>query len=156
MSKDSQKVSSIVNAVVNDAIETPMSVLIERTEKCSKDEILERYRATMSEMIKLQYRLREYSIVDWYKNELDDLRRNLHDVFEKNRDFFKAGSKGDNWLLLSNVNIERVNELEEFNDGENVYYFAYFSTQDKVNECIDNMRKKDTYKVLCVPLFKSV
>ena len=151
-----QKVSRIVNAVVNDAIETPMRVLVEKTKDTSKEKLMEQMNALTAEMIKTQYALRELATVEWYKNQLDDLRKNLHDVFERHREFFKEGSGGANWLAILSVAPGRVKGFHEFKaDDKGPYYFRYFKDSNDLNACIDLMRRRDTNKMLCVPIFKA-
>jgi hypothetical protein len=157
-----KKVNNLVNKVVNEAIETPIAILKERIKETPKEQLVEKIQATTTELIKLQYNLREYSIVEWYENELDDRRKHLHDVFERNREFFKAGANGDNWLAICNSTKTPANVkgFEEFNgtdaDNQGPYWFAYFKDPTSLNRVIDSMRKRDTNKLLCVPLFRSV
>ena len=155
------KVNKLVNKVVNEVIETPIAVLKEKIKETPREEIVDRIQAMTSELIRLQYSLREYSIVDWYDNELDDCRKKLHDVFERNRDFFKSGANGDNWLALCGTSKKPVNVkgFEEFlgtsGDNNGPYWFCYFKDAETLNKAIDMMRKRDTNKLLCVPLFKA-
>lgn len=159
MSATSAKVSNIVNKVVNEVIETPIAVLKEKVKDTTKEDILERIHAVTSELIRLQYSLREFSIVEWYDNELDDRRKHLHDVFEQKREFFKAGANGDNWLAITNAdkapaNINGFEKLEK-QDDQGPYYFAYFKDTDALNVALTKMRTRDKNKLLCVPLFKA-
>ena len=155
------KVNQLVNRVVNQVIETPIAVLQEKVKETPKEEIIERIQAVTAELIKLQYTLREYSIVEWYEKELDERRKHLHDVFERNRDFFKAGADGDNWLAICNTAKAPVNVkgFEKFlgteADDQGPYWFAYFKDQEDLNKVIDDMRRRDTNKLLCVPIYKA-
>lgn len=155
MSSTEQKVSSIVNAVVNDTIDTPIAVLKERYKDVDPEDVVSMLNATISEMIKLQYKLRELSIIEWY-DKLDDSRKHLHDVFERNREFFKAGAQSDNWLALS---YKSFNGYEQFNgleaDDKGPYHFKYFKNTEEMTDSMDRMRQRDVYKVLCTPLFKA-
>ena len=155
------KVNQLVNKVVNDVIETPIAVLKERIKETSKDEIVQRIQAVTAELIRLQYSLREYSIVEWYDNGLDDRRKGLHDVFERNREFFKSGADGDNWLALCGTPKPPANikGFEEFlgreEDDQGPYWFCYFKDAETLNRAIDKMRRRDTGKLLCVPIYKA-
>jgi hypothetical protein len=158
---DKQADGRLVNKIVNDVIETPIAELKKRVKETPREKLLERYQALAAEMLKLQYNLREYSIVDWYENELDDRRKHLHDVFERNREFFKAGAGTDNWLALCNTAKPPANVkgFEKFDgqavDDQGPYYFAFFKDQVSLNKVIDDMRRRDTNKLLCVPIFKA-
>lgn len=149
--------AELTEKVVRDTIETPIKVLIQQVKEQSKEELIEEMNALAAEMIKLQYKLRTYSVVEWY-NTLDDLRKHLHDVFEENRDFFKACSKGDNWMCISTVKIP-VDDPVEFNgkegDTRGPYYIGFFKSQEEMNKCIDKMEDSDTEYILCLPIFKS-
>jgi glutamine phosphoribosylpyrophosphate amidotransferase len=153
-----QKITDIVNIVVNDTIETPIAVLQARCAIESREVLTERLHASVSEVIKLQYQLREMSIVDWYEGQ-DPLRQHLHQVFERHREFFKAGSNGDNWLAIATKQSKEYNGFEQFNgmveDTEGPYSFMYFQTTDDMVAVIDKMRLRDTNKLLCTPLYKS-
>jgi hypothetical protein len=161
-----QKVNQIVNHVVNDIIVTPIDVLIERAKTTTRGELIERLNATSAELIKIQYQLRELAVVAWYQ-EQDALRQHLHHVFERNIEFFKAGSvagtkagdKYDNWLILSTKQSKPINDIEEFIGGklddQGPYYFTYFKDQETMKPVIDSMRVRDQNKMLCVPLFKA-
>lgn len=153
--------NELVNKIVRDVIETPIAVLKGKVKETPKSEVIEKFNAITAELLRLQYTLREYSIVEWYENELDDRRKHLHDVFERNREFFKAGAGGDNWLAICNTPNPpaNVSGFEKFlgtaADDQGPYYFAYFKDQEALNKVLDNMRKRDTNKLLCVPIFKS-
>ena len=62
-----KKVNNLVNKVVNEAIETPIAILKERIKETPKEQLVEKIQATTTELIKLQYNLREYSIVEWLR-----------------------------------------------------------------------------------------
>lgn len=160
LSKEELEIKNLVNVIVHNTIETPIATIIERTKEVPEKDIIEKINALKVELVKLQYRLREYAIADWYQNELDDLRKHLHDVFERNREFFKAGSKGENWLALSTGIPSHTKGFEEFKgsselDNKGPYYFRYFNDSNQMAVIIDRMRKRDTNKLLCVPLFKA-
>ena len=160
--KKGSQVNQLVNKVVNEVIETPIAVLKERVKTTPREQVIEKIQAVTAELIKLQYTLREYSMVEWYDKELDDRRKHLHDVYERNREFFKAGANGDNWLAICNPSKSpaNVNCFEEFLGGESddqgPYYFAFFKDAESLNKVIDDMRRRDTNKLLCVPIFKAV
>jgi hypothetical protein len=153
------KLSRFVNAVVNDVIETPIQTLIEKTKDVTMDQLLERIHALTAELIKVQFEMREHAVVEWYQDELDDLRKHLHCVFERNRAFFKTGSRGQNWVSIMTTNPQRVEGFEEFLGGEEddqgPYYFKYYKNNEDMNGTIDKMRLRDTHKMLCVPMFKA-
>lgn len=161
MTEAEKKTRDLVNIVVNNTIETPIAEIRKKCAETTREDLIEKMNAHKMEMIKLQYQLREYSILEWYDNELDELRKHLHDVFERNRDFFKSGSRGENWLVLSTCNPTHIKGFEEFKgsseaDNQGPYYFKYYADGKEVAVAIDKMRKRDTNKVLVVPLFKAV
>jgi hypothetical protein len=50
-----------------------------------------------------------------------------------------------------------VKGFDEFNGGtpkddQGPYFFKYCNNQDELNATIDKMRKRDTDKLLCVPI----
>lgn len=161
LTEEEERTKNLVDIIVNNTIETPIAEIREKCKATPREEVIEKINALKVELVKLQYQLREYSILEWYDNELDDSRKHLHDVFERNRDFFKAGSRGENWLVLSTNIPAHSKGFEEFKgsceeDNQGPYYFMYYTNNGDVAAAIDKMRKRDTNKILCVPLFKAV
>lgn len=148
--EEQAKLAELMEKLTVSAIETPIDVLKERVSETPRQEIVDRLNALYSEMIKLQYRLREYATVEWY-DTLDDRRKHLHDVFEKNREFFKEGSGGKNWLFLSDVKPKHL--TTETLDDEGEVYFTFFNDNETMNKALDNMRTREVNKCLCTPLF---
>jgi hypothetical protein len=155
MSSDdtSTKLAKLMQTLTENTIDTPIDVLKERVATESREEIIKKLNAMYTEMVKLQYRLREYATVEWY-DTLDDRRKSLHGVFEQNREFFKKGSGEKNWLFLSELKPEKI-EVERMDSGDQVYYFAYMIDTASMEADLASMRTRELNKCLCVPLFKA-
>lgn len=146
------KLANLMEKLTVQAIETPIEVLKERISDMPREDVVAKLNAMYSEMVKLQYRLREYATVEWY-DTLDDRRKGLHNLFEKNREFFKGGSEGKNWLFISDVKPKHLS-TEVFTDDGPDYYFTFFADTDAMNKTLDKMRTREVNKCLCTPLFK--
>jgi hypothetical protein len=146
------KLAALMEKLTVDTIETPIEVLKERIVVMPRQDVVDNLNALYSEMVKLQYRLREYAIVEWY-DALDDRRKILHNIFEKNRDFFKNESGGKNWLFIADVKPKSIH-TEVVKDGNIDYYFTYFVDNDEMKVMLDKMRTREVNKCLCTPLFK--
>lgn len=152
MSQDEKaKLAQLMQTLTVNAIETPIRVMKEKIASESRQEVVNKLNALYTEVIKLQYRLREYATVEWY-DTLDERRRRLHDVFEENRDFFKDGSKGKNWLFLTDVSPQRIKVDTMEHDGHE-YFFAFFGETAQLETSLNGMRTREANKCLCVPLF---
>lgn len=151
--EDQSKLAGLMEKLTICAIETPIDILKDRIVKVPRQEIVDKLNALYSEIIKLQYCLREYAIVEWY-NTLDDRRKRLHDIFEKNRDFFKQSSEGKNWLFLSDINSKDLStKIFDDKNSENEVYFTFFEDNETMKKALDNMRTSEVNKCLCTPLF---
>jgi hypothetical protein len=147
------KLADLMRVLTENAIDTPINVLKEKIALEPREEVETKLNAIYSEMIKLQYRLREYATVEWY-DTLDDRRKKLHGVFEVNRDFFKTGSKGKNWLFLTDTAPKRIT-TETMTDGDVDYFFMFFEDTSAMEDTLAKMRTREVNKCLCVPLFKA-
>lgn len=150
---EKQKLATLMETLTVNAIETPIDVLRERVADEPREEIVKKLNAMYTEMVKLQYRLREYATVEWY-DSLDDRRKNLHDVFEQNRDFFKKGADKKNWLFLTDIEPKHV-KVEKIDHADKTYYFTFMEDTQSMEATIAKMRTREVNKCLCVPLFKA-
>lgn len=137
--------------IVSDAVETPVAVILERCKEVPREQVVEKIQALAHDLLRLQYTLREYSVAEWYEKELDDERRQMHDVFEEGRDMFKKQSNGKNWLIMSSVPFPSdVGHAKEYKEK---YYFVFAKTQNDVQEFLKRLPESFTNHILCVPLF---
>lgn len=149
----------MANELTNYIVDTPVHTKIEDIKKkmsdLTIDKLVERIKATTSELVKLQYMMREYSVLQWYE-KLGERQKKLHGVFENNVESIKAlvGEKY-NWVVLSDTEIEvteKIRNVSKFDDGGNVW-IGFLETSNDVEEAIKTSVDDKLEGMLFTPIF---
>lgn len=148
---EKQKLTELMEKLTRNTIDTPIDVIKERIAKTPRADVVKELNATYTQLMRLQYNLREYAIVEWF-NTLDSRRQELHYLFEKNREFFKCKANGSNWLYLSDVECGGI-DTEIFEEAR---HFAFFKDSDDMKVSMDKLKSRECLKCLCVPIFKAI
>lgn len=136
----------ITQQLIDHPVATKIADIRKMAEKNSKESIIDRLKATSAELLLLQYRMRELSVLEWY-DSLCDRQKKIHDFYEKHCDYFKKAAGNYNWVVLADYNIETM-EMVEYND----MWYCYVSDTKHVEKITEAMTADELNGVLCTPI----
>lgn len=142
-----QQVKDTTDKFCNSTIKTPIKELIEKCNKYPKDKLIHDINEHSKVMLLLQYKLREHSVVDWYK-KLNVTRKTLHDTLDDNRDLIEVMSENKNWVVMSSIPLESIQQKKL-----NSVFLSFYENADEMTDVIDSLNQEQLENVLAVPLF---
>lgn len=139
--------------IIDTPIHTKVSDIRKKRDTMSKEKLVERIQAVTTELVKLQYTMREYSVLDWY-DKLGDRQKVLHDYFEHHVEEFKkmAQPKHYNWIVLSDREIEpykHIKDIQKYND----FWIGFVSNIKHVEKATKEYSELRLNGMMFTPLF---
>lgn len=144
----------LVNYIIDTPIHTKIEDIRKKTVNMPKEKLVERIQATTTELVKLQYQMREYSVLEWYET-LGTRQKKLHNFFEEHVDELKKQSDGNNWVVLCDKEFEPskiIKGFKKFNDDTDVW-IGFIPNAKKVEKVTKEYSKLRLEGMLYTPLF---
>lgn len=149
----------LANYIVDVPIYTKIADIEKKVATMSKEKLIQRIQATTTELVKLQYLMREYSVLDWYYS-IGDRQKVLHGFFEENIDVIKKGAGSlYNWVVLSDNELtqdDRIIGSTKFDKDTDVW-IGYLTSDVEVQQVVDRFSSEnvDVNGILFTPLFSN-
>lgn len=141
--------------IVDTPIHTKISDIRKKRDDMTKEKLVQRIQAVTTELVKLQYTMREYSVLEWY-DKLGDRQKVLHDTFEHHvEEFKKMAQQGDqkfNWIVLSDrefVPTKHIKNYQTFND----IWIGFIANMKKVEKTTKEYSTQKLEGMMFTPLF---
>lgn len=144
----------LANYIVDTPIYTKVDDIRKKTIDMPREKLIERIQATTTELVKLQYTMREYSILEWF-DSLNDRQKALHMFFEQHAERFKKESNDKNWLVLSDHDFEVVENITikgRFDDNTDIWY-GFIDNASDVEAISEEYYEMKLDGMLYTPLF---
>jgi hypothetical protein len=146
---------ALANYIVDVPIHTKINDIRQKVTDMPKEKLVERIQATTTELVKLQYMMREYSVLEWYE-KLGDRQKDLHDFFEKHVGDIKAQAGSNyNWVVLSDKEFKsekHIKEIKRFDEDIDVWV-GFLTTSKKVEKATKDYSDLKLQGMLFTPLF---
>jgi hypothetical protein len=145
--------SELIQHITDTPIMTKIADLEKMAIELPKNKLVEKIQAVTTELILLQFKMREHAVLDWY-TKLNDRQKLLHLFFEENIDSMKLKANSDNWVVISDTWFESENivkNIEKYNDHE--IWVGFIDTSDNVEKATCEYHNDELDCMLFSPLF---
>jgi hypothetical protein len=145
--------SELVHLISDTPILTKIADLEKMAIELPKNKLVEKIQAVTTELILLQFKMREHLILDWY-TKLNDRQKLLHLFFEEKIDSIKRNAKSNNWVVISDCWFESdsiVENIDKYNDYD--IWVGFIDTSDNVEKATCEYHNDELDGMLFIPLF---
>lgn len=146
--------SELAKHVIDIPIMTKMATLKEMATHTPKESVVNKIQAVTTELVMLQYKLREYAVLEWYENKLNDRQKELHNFFEKHIEPLKLKAQHDNWVVLSDHKFKvtpYITNTDQYS-GNSIWY-GFINNIKNVDNTTKEFNDTNLEGMLFVPLF---
>lgn len=147
--------NELSNYIVDVPIHTKIADIEKKMSELPKEKLVERIQATTTELVKLQYMMREYSVYEWYE-KLGEKQKELHDFFENRAsDIKNTVDKKYNWVVLSDREIEssvNIKDIKKYSKDDDIW-IGFLTNSKKVEKAVKEFTELRLKGMLFVPLF---
>mgnify|MGYP000509168170 CR=1 FL=1 len=142
----------ITQQIIDCPVTTTIADIRKMMEKHSKESIVDRIKATTAELLLLQYRMREYAILEWY-DSLSERQQKIHMFYEKHYEEFKKRAGNNNWVMLVD-NIDTIENVSVSKFDDNVdMWICYVHDNDAVETIAATIGDIKHEGVMFCPMF---